>query len=90
MKTKSVSWLWSDVHSVGVLNVNGGRFVRYSHGPIGETCVLIGDADPVGALFNYADTEAAKARECMKRASLARCAARKLSRERQPANEVCA
>ena len=73
----------SQVNSVHILNVNGGRFAEFTYGITGQMSVNIDDADPVTGLFAAADAEFKHASQIMRRAMLMRRAAWKLSKERQ-------
>ncbi len=73
------------VNSVGILNVNGGRYAEIRYGITGEMSVMINGSDDVASLFASADAEFEHARDCMKRAMRMRNAAWKLSFSRTDA-----
>ena len=70
------------VNSVGLFNVNGGRFAEISYGLTGQMSVLLESDDAVASLFASADAEFEHARAIMRRAMRMRNAAWKLSKER--------
>jgi hypothetical protein len=74
--------LTNTVSNVAFLNVNGGRFAEISYGITGEMSVLLEQPDAVASLFASADAELEKSRQAMKRATVMRNAAWKLSMER--------
>lgn len=74
--------LTMQVHSVGILCVNGGRFAEIRYGIAGEMSVMLNEADPVASLFASADAEFEHARDAMRRAMRMRNAAWRLSKER--------
>lgn len=75
------------IHAVTCLHLVGGRTVEIAHSR-GNASVRIADTDdtritPQAGLFAQADAEQAKARECLRRASLYRAAAWHVIREKE-------
>ena len=70
------------IKAVRMLCVNGGRFAEVETAT-GGTSINVGASGDVAArLFDHADTETIRARECLRRARVARAAAWHVIRER--------